>query len=178
MNGWEKDKRWSDQFIPEIKYILAQYLISEAPVEEDQERNTDLIVLTLKPYRIACRVRSNQYLAKYGDEFTIRSGRPSGCKTELQKIIEGWGDFFLYGFCDASESKLIMYLLGDLSVFRVWFNRAICRMPPNCLPGVKQNNHDKSSCFLAFKETEMPDDFFIAKLDNQVFSGKQMALFS
>ncbi|MFH2059687.1 MAG: hypothetical protein ABIJ59_12390 [Pseudomonadota bacterium] len=37
MNGWKNDKRWSDRFIPEIKSVLAQHLISESPIEEDKD---------------------------------------------------------------------------------------------------------------------------------------------
>jgi hypothetical protein len=177
MQQWERDKKWSDQFIPEIKTILTQYLIVEAPIEEDQRRNTDLIVLMLKPYRIACKVRRNEYLKKYSEEFTIRSGRPSGCKTDLQKIMEGWGDFFFYGFCDPLESRLIKYIMGDLNVFRLWFNRSLYKMPPNCCPGEKRENKD-GTYFLSFKEVDMPDDFFVARFDDRVFPREQMALFS
>ena len=60
--------------------------------KEDAERNTDLIVLKLDAVRIACRVRNHEYITRYGDEFTIRAERPSGVKTELAKIIDGWGD--------------------------------------------------------------------------------------
>ena len=66
MSNWEQDKRWSDRFLPEIKRILGEHLIAEPPVEEDAERNTDLIVLRLDAVRIACRVRKFQYLALYG----------------------------------------------------------------------------------------------------------------
>jgi hypothetical protein len=70
-----EDKRWSDRFLPEIMGILGKHLISEPPVEEDAERNTDLMVLRLEAIRIGCRIRKHKYLDKYGDEFTIRAGR-------------------------------------------------------------------------------------------------------
>jgi len=81
--GWETDKKWSDRYLPEIKSILGRCLIAEPPIEEDQERNTDLMVLRLDAVRIGCRIRKAGYLEKYGDEFTIRTSRPSGAKTEL-----------------------------------------------------------------------------------------------
>src|SRR4030042_5530071 len=104
-NGWGRDKQWSDRFIPEIKGILGQYLIGEAK-EEDQERNTDLIVLKMEVVRVACRIRKYEYIIKYGDEFTIRSSRPSGAKTELTKILEGWGNYLFYGFSNEHENQL------------------------------------------------------------------------
>ncbi|MDR1740414.1 MAG: hypothetical protein LBR38_01000 [Synergistaceae bacterium] len=144
MTGWTKDKQWSDRFLPEIKSILGRALISEAPPEEDATHGTDLIVLTLHPYRIACRVRKHHYLAPYGNEFTIRSGRPSGAKTELTKIIEGWGDYFFYGFANAEETTLAQWFLGDLKAFRIWHSRQLLTGAGK-LPGKLQFNFDGSS---------------------------------
>ena len=101
MNEWKADKRWSDRFLPQIKQILGLHLIDEPPVEEDMRHNTDLIVLRLDAVRVACRVRKYQYYLEYTDEFTVRERRPSGERTELAKIIQGWGDYMLYGFADA-----------------------------------------------------------------------------
>lgn len=160
--GWEKNKKWSDRFLPEIKRILGEHLIGEPPAEEDQERNTDLIVLKMEAVRIGCRVRKYNYLARYGDEFTIRAGRPSGAKTELTKIIEGWGNYFFYGFCDEKERKLTKWILGDLNVFRLWFNRKL-KTDRGKIPGITKNNTDNSSFFLAFKTVWLPREFVIAQ---------------
>lgn len=159
---WRKDKAWSDRFLPQIKRILGEHLIGEPPVEEDAERNTDLIVLRMDAVRIGCRVRTNQYLTRYGDEFTIRAGRPSGAKTELTKIIEGWGDYFLYGFSDATDADLCQWMLGDMRVFRLWFNRYLVANNGN-IPGVVQNNHDGSSYFIAFSIAALPAEFVVAR---------------
>ena len=160
--GWETDKKWSDKFIPEIKSILGQHLISEAPVEEDRDHNTDLIVLTLKPFRVGCRVRRNMFLERYGHEFTMRSIRPSGQKTELQKMIEGWGDYFFYGFADATDTYIMKYFLGDLNVFREWFNYWRINSEDGKAPGIDYPNQDGSSYFRAFREIDQPNEFFIA----------------
>lgn len=161
MKEWQKDKRWSDRFLPEIKRNLGEYLIGEPPVEEDQERNTDLIVLRMEAIRIGCRVRKYGYLERYGEEFTIRAGRPSGIKTELTKIIEGWGNYFFYGFSDEKELCLAKWFLCDLNVFRWWFNRRLIIDKGN-VPGISKNNTDNSSFFLAFKISEFPENFIIA----------------
>lgn len=161
MNGWQEDKRWSDRFLPEMKGILGQILIGEPPIEEDQERNTDLTVLRMEAVRIGCRVRKNQYLERYGNEFTIRAGRPSGTKTELTKIIEGWGDFFFYGICDADEQRLASWIVGDLKAFRVWHSRMLATNSGK-MPGFSQNNRDGSSQFRAYQWAAIPG-FVIAK---------------
>jgi len=161
MTGWKNDKKWSDQFLPEIKQILGLHLIGEPPFEEDQERNTDLIVLKMEAVRIGCRIRRNNYLAKYGNEFTIRAGRPSGVKTELTKIIEGWGNYFFYGFSDKAEDSLEKWLLGDLNVFRLWFNQQLFRNK-GAMPGINKNNTDNSSSFISFEIDKMPNNFTVA----------------
>jgi len=155
MTGWENGKRWSDRFLPEIKRILGEHLISEPPIEEDAVRNTDLTVLKLDAVRIACRVRSNSYLAGYADEFTIRAGRPSGVKSELAKIIEGWGNYFFYGFSDPLGERLSQWILCDLNAFRLWYNQYLMRNKGEP-PGKNQFNGDGSSWFVAFKYSDIP----------------------
>lgn len=161
MNGWEKDKQASDIFIPEIKQILGLYLIGEANREEDQERNTDLIVLKMETIRIACRVRDKKYMDKYSNEFTIRCRRPSGTKTELKKIIEGWGNYFFYGFGCKDSGELIMWKLADLNVFRLAYNRFLFK-------GKKYTeiqNHDESSSFMAFPWSDFPENLVFCSYD-------------
>ena len=160
---WEQDKRWSDRFLPEIKQILGLHLIGEPPQEEDAERNTDLIVLRMEAVRIGCRVRKNQYVAKYGDEFTIRSGRPSGAKTELSKILEGYGDYLLYGFSNEEESHLSLWTLADLRVFRLEYNRQLYRLPAHSAPGRERSNGDSSSKFCVFRWADFPASIKVAE---------------
>lgn len=159
--SWQDDKRWSDRFLPEIKSILGVHLIGEPPIEEDTERNTDLMVLTMAPVRIGCRVRTNKYAAKFGDEFTIRTARPSGAKTELAKIIEGWGDYFFYGFSDDKEKALCRWFLADMNVFRLWFSAYIVKHK-GVVPGTTRPNRDGSSEFRAFKLASLPSNFVVA----------------
>jgi hypothetical protein len=162
MSNWKQEKEWTDRLLPHVKCILGAHLIGEAPVEEDQEHNTDLIVLTLKPVRVACRIRRNEYLAKYPDEFTVRSSVPSGAKTELTKIIEGWGDYFFYGFADEARLKIAAWTLCDLSVFRIWFNRGIFRLGAGQTPGQIMKNSDGTS-FHAFNLEDLPTEFVVAR---------------
>ena len=162
MKNWQDDKRWSDRFIPEIKSILGLYLIGEPPLEEDAEHNTDLMVLKMDAVRIACRIRKHSYLANYGDEFTIRTYRPSGQKTELAKIIEGWGNYMFYGFSDIDQNCLSKWCLLDLNVFRLWLMRYMA-LNKGKLPSKEQNNVDNSSRFMAFQISNAPDEIVVAE---------------
>ena len=164
MNNWAAGKRWSDKFLPEIKRILGECLISEPPIKEDMKHNTDLIALRLEAVRIACRVRKYEYYKQYPDEFTIRAGLPSGAKTELTKIIEGWGNYFFYGFADQQEKHLISWILGDLNAFRIWFSRQLLTSNGS-MPGVTRKNYDGSSSFMVFKYNKIPN--FIVSASGQ-----------
>lgn len=159
---WKDDKHWSDQFLPEIKRILGEHLIGEPPVEEDAERNTDLIVLRMEAVRIGCRIRAAKFAGLYPDEFTIRSGRPSGVKTELTKLMEGWGDYFFYGFEGDEPGQLGRWFLGDMKVFRVWIFRCMVRNSGK-LPGQEHFNRDNSSSFFSFCIAELPNEFVVAR---------------
>ena len=159
---WKQDKKWSDIFLPEIKMYLGLHLLSEPPIEEDTERNSDLMVLKLNNIRIGCRIRKYVFFKNYKNEFTIRAGRPSGTKTEITKIIEGWGTHFFYGFSNEEENKLHAWFIGDLNVFRLWFMRQIVSNK-GVWPGTKKNNHDGSSYFLCFNKYELPKNFILAE---------------
>jgi|GEM_PF-839114 len=154
--AWKTDKAWSDRFIPTIQAVLGQFLFCPAPDVEDAERNTDLMVFNAENKRIACRIRTHDYLARFGDEFTIRCARPSGNKTELAKIIEGWGDYIFYGFSDAEQRGLAKWTLGDLDVFRLWWQQS------EKTTGTLKRNRDGSSDFQAFKLSVVPSVFVVA----------------
>lgn len=159
---WQNDKRWSDKFLPEIKSLIGLHIISEPPIEEDAERNTDLIVLDMQPVRIACRIRRFSYYEnqQYRNEITIRAGRPSGVKTELRKIIEGWGDYLFYGFTNKDETGLQQWVIIDFKEVRGWMFDHIYN---NTAPWKFQNNKDDSSSFLVLDVRNIPSKAIFAK---------------
>lgn len=158
--SFDRDFDWQRGLIPEIKRILANYLIAEAPAAEDMQRNTDLIVLKLDTVRVACRLRRYKYLASYGDQFTIRTSRPSGAQTELSKMLSGWGDYIFYGFATPDGTALDAWLLGDLSVFRLWHHRELWA---GGRPGEERSNGDGSSDFRAYRIDALPSNFVVSR---------------
>ena len=161
MSEWQSDKAWSDAYLPTIKGILGQCLIGEAAREEDQEHNTDLIVLTMNAVRIACRLRRNEYMEGFSGEFTIRFRRPSGVKSEFAKIIEGWGDYLFYGFAAESPPDIARWFVGDLKAFRLAVVRYMYANKGS-LPGKVIPNKDDSSEFLAVHLDKLPPEFFLS----------------
>jgi len=104
------------------------------------------------PSKIFCQVFS-----------TVKYGRPSGNKTELTKIIEGWGNYLFYGFSDDTETSLRFWSLFDLGIFRLWYNRELFNLNKGEHPGTKINNHDNSSSFMVFNYKNFPKDFIIGQ---------------
>lgn len=149
MINWCSDKRWSDQFMAEIQSILGRVFFEVPPLSEDEQRNTDLLVLQMtNVQRVACRIRRDGYREQYGHEFTVRTHRPAGTKTELEKIQEGWGDFLFYGFGPEQGGPLTQWTVIDLDVFRANLHR---------YPLGMQQNHDGSSSFVAFDLGLVPE---------------------
>ncbi len=164
---WESDKRWSDQFVPEIKRHLGEYLINTAPLVEDQRHNTDLIVMRKGDIRIACRVRRKSYYDMQNGfgchplrkEFTLRKTRPSGQETELQKVLAGWGNYLFYGF--GHQKRLLLWRIGRLDILRAWIQDHIRAYGD--LPGIEKSNRDRSSTFQVFRWSDLPPDFIVAR---------------
>jgi hypothetical protein len=164
--SFDTDYYWQGRFIPEIKRLCADYLIEEAPVEEDRRHNTDLSVLRLDPIRVACRIRRFDYLSRYSDEFTIRSARPTGAvQTDLQKVLSGWGDYLFYGFAKQDDTGLAAWLLGDLKVFRLWHNQQLAKGKGRH-PGKLKTNDDGTK-FLVYSIAELPLNFVVSRFPVQ-----------
>ena len=163
------DKDFADQrkFLPEVIDILGAKLARrtwiEAPPPDDMERNTDLLVLQQQndATRCAVRLRTYSYWPKYPDEFTIRSDRPEGGKTELRKIVQGWGTYNFYGFRSEDDSTIHAWMIGDLNVFRSWHSDQLLRT--HKIPGLEQANGDGSSKFRAYRLDDLPGGFVLAR---------------
>ncbi len=161
MMGLSDEKKWSDQFIPEIQSILGRYFFQVASFEEDLNRNTDLVLdlSNLNGGRIALRIRRLKFL-KHGNEFTIRSAVLAGHKTELEKLLGGDGDYIFYGF-GSDSGELVRWFIGDLVVFRRWYLEYM-KDNGGRIPGNKRHNAEGSE-FRVFAIADLPEDFIVAK---------------
>lgn len=107
--------------MPAIYRILGRFVFQPASAELDQNQASDLVVVNLKRLQIACRVRRACYRrnVRYCGEFTIRVDRPSGAITELEKIQNGFCDWYFYGFqSHLDEKEISLWHLLDLDAFR------------------------------------------------------------
>jgi len=118
MGEYIDDREWSDRFIPELRRLIGPYLLQPSTVDEDQHQATDLVVLKARDMTIACRVRRSEYRQRYIGQFTLRSRRDNGTKTEFRKIVEGWADWMFYGFHTGTGTAIAPWYLINLTTFR------------------------------------------------------------
>ena len=118
MSGFRKDKIWSDKFIPIVKLIVGSHLLNVTSDEVDQNQASDLVTLNSNPTSIACRIRRHGWCLDFPTQFTLRSARDSGSKTELEKIVEGFGDWLFYAHSSITESGFDQWFLISLNNFR------------------------------------------------------------
>lgn len=156
MRSYTTDKRRVDKFEPEIKRILGETFIGTADLETDRKQATDLLVFSLKPLTVACRVRTHGYLDNFGDEFTIRYQRYNGTKTEFGKIVDGWCDYGFYAFADKEDETLVKWTVYRYDTFRATLIRK-----PEIVSEAIQDNDDGSSSFLAFKWAQFPSEMIV-----------------
>jgi hypothetical protein len=113
------NRQWSDQYHSAIEKIIKKIAsriitFSIAPDQEDMQQATDYII-TVEQGTIACRIRKSGYYYSHRD-FTIRS-YCNGSKTELAKIKEGFGRWYIYAWAKDNDSLLEWWLL-DLNALR------------------------------------------------------------
>ena len=163
--SFESDYKWQQKLLPQVIQHcgthLAHRVIGEAPPEEDKHRNTDLM-LNWGQVRIGVRLRSNNYYHDpvYRNQFTIRLSRHIGT-TEHGKLLNGFGDYFFYGFANRAKTSIVAWFIGDLEVLRQFL--AGYRARHGVDPGTVKPNRDGSSEFLAININDLPDSFIVQR---------------
>jgi hypothetical protein len=140
------DLAWANQFMPFIRAVVGPCLLGPSTLQEDTQENTDLRVLIARDMRIACRVRAQKYRELYGDEFTFRVRRDTGAEAEFNKMLEGWGDWFFYGFAtECAELAIDPWWIINLEVFRSQYRQRLD------LRQVRERANGDGTFFLPFK---------------------------
>ena len=145
-----KDYEWQKRFRPHYEELaLLVVRVEVASWIDDAKFNTDLQIGILENRkRIMCRARRHKYQDRYRNDITIRSHRPSGTTTELEKIRGGFGDFFIYGIQATTDA----YHLHPWSLTNVWLIREYLDEGGRW---IEQTNWDKTR-LAAFNLTELP----------------------
>lgn len=170
MANYSSDRRWSDRFIPSIKYIVGPYLLVESDFEVDAHQAADLVVMRARDMMIAARVRRPGYADRYPFEFTIRAMRDNGVKTELSKITEGWGDWLFYGHAANDTGAISRWYLVDLHAWRAHMIRN-----RNCIKrGIKPNGDGTHFAWFDLRSFPSYPPILVASSDQSVVTGGEL----
>ncbi len=146
---YQGDRDWSDRYLPTVKKIVGSYLVDIASATVDQKQATDLVVINAEK-AIGCRVRRPGFYERYPLEFTMRSHRDSGAKTEHAKVKDGWCDWMFYGHAaSVANIDIHRWFLLDLDVWR-----------EGNTDGKEISNGD-GTYFRAFRVTDYPQSIII-----------------
>jgi hypothetical protein len=154
--SYTNDRAFSDRYLYELRTIIGPYLLAPSSLEQDTKEAADLVVLRGRDMTVACRLRRPGYAEKYPRQFTMRSQRDNGTKTELAKVTEGWGDWFFYGHVAADLKSIAPWWLIDLSAWRAHLIRDGARTV-KCLQHGDRANGDGTH-FHWFKIDSFPSD--------------------
>jgi hypothetical protein len=158
--SYGQDRAFSDRFIPAIKRIVGPRLLEVSGLKVDCEQAADLIVMRNQSITIACRVRKYGYADRYPDQFTIRSKRDNGARTEYEKIyFDGWGDWMFYGHQAAPEScDLNPWWIINLRSFRTALKHESCASRNGRQPAitVHSKSNGDGTHFYAFSIPDFP----------------------
>lgn len=154
MPSYDTDRKWSDKYIPAIKQIVGPHLLEESSIQVDQEKATDLIVMSTANQHIACRVRRAKFWPRYAGQFTIRFKRRNGAKTELAKFIDGFCDLMFYGFAEADDKASFAewYLIN----LRHWRSHLIRHHKTKAIVKGVTPNTDGQTSFMWFDVGSFP----------------------
>lgn len=113
-----KNWNFSEKYIPAITEIIKKNSMIVVNIKiasnlDDKQHATDLQV-EVSGGNIAVRIRRGKYAYR---DLTIRSYY-KGYKTELEKLRDGHGDWYLYAWEDAIDDRICEYVLIDLALAR------------------------------------------------------------
>ena len=118
---FETNWNFSEKYIPQVRDILkenAMFIVNieVASPEDDMKHSTDLKV-KITAGDVAVRIRRGKY--NYRD-ITIRAFK-NGYKTEIHKLREGFGDWYLYAWENKEQTEIVDWALIDINKARSLF---------------------------------------------------------
>lgn len=148
---FQEDYDWQDERFDQVLEILNKnkkgIKAQQSDVYRDQKHCSDAVIKMKdenKIYDVSVRMRKNKY--KKHDDMTIRSTRATGSKTELEKLLNGEGDYYFYCWLNEDETEIEKYWIVRINDdFR------------NLLRVERREieNYDDSTFFVFIKEYEL-----------------------
>ncbi len=110
------------------------------------QQATDYVVEAPRKVRVGMRIRRVEN-TRAMRHLTLRLSRPSGAKTEVQKIKEGYGDVYVYGWI--LDGRLEEYIIISMAKLR---KSGLLDKPD----GIQQNR-DGSASFAFWRQETLQD---------------------
>lgn len=113
----DENMAFEKQMMPQVQAILKKHAMHIIKIEmatsaQDTEQATDL-VLRVESGSIGVRVRRlENFKNPSWRDWTIRGRSAGGNRTEIDKLRDGWGDWYFYGW--AKQGQIVEYMLFDL----------------------------------------------------------------
>src|SRR3990167_636534 len=150
---YEKYKKELENIIRKVvAFKLITIDIDRATEEQDMKQVTDLVVNVRLDNKVdlAIRVREwkDWYSESYKDEVSIRARIPTGGKTEIDKIKDGWGRYYLY--CWGDGENILNFIYFDIEKAR---NEGVFEEGYS----VKLNGDGTSGMYIPIKRLEEAD---------------------
>jgi len=123
MTTYRDDIVYEQRFADKLKGIIGRFVRDKLGIKStftidqdqyaDQKEATDFIAYIDPPIRFGVRLRTHRYYLDEGTrhDVTIRWSRPSGVRTEIDKIRDGLVDYMIYGFMNEKRSGIIAYCI-------------------------------------------------------------------
>ena len=111
--------KFKDEILSILKenHILASFMnyeLKHSSEHEDQKLSYDMIFHG--KVEISIRIRRNEYL-RYKD-FTIRTRSKNGYECEIDKLINGKGNIYFYGWMCKDQISLVDWIIVDINKIR------------------------------------------------------------
>ena len=163
---------FQEGYYPQIQAILAQNALhfisfSVADRESDMKRATDFIA-TVEDGAVAVRIRREDLLPRYRGELTIRS-QQGGHRTELHKIRDGFGKYYLYCW-ENKDNELTRWMLISIDKLR---NTGLIYDGRRTIP-----NTDGKTGLVAYTWKELQDNDCIIAHQMDGWKHEQIEMFS
>ncbi len=137
--SFREDKQWADRFRGEVEAIIRRHVglvvtVRLADDHEDAKQATDMVVEVVGG-TIAVRIRDD---TRDFRDWTVRTSRASGVRTEIDKLREGFARWYLYAWCLPGNRSLS----PSRSQGSLWSNEKVYR---RICTGVWDRRHPQQS---------------------------------
>lgn len=151
-NSTQANMQFQHRLMPQVIDILrrnAGHMLAFRLADkiEDTKQSTDIVLEAENKLQIAVRVRRASINRR---DFTVRAQVRGGGKTEIHKLREGWGHWYLYAW--EHEGRLAEWMLINLAT---WRDSGMATQERKLIPNKYPNGTLDGTGFYAYSVDEL-----------------------